>query len=146
MPNTGPESAEPHVHVAVGVVVNRERQVLIARRHDNQHQGGLWEFPGGKVMPGEDVRQALRRELMEEVNIETRESAPLLKIHHDYGDKRVLLDVWYVSVFSGQADGCEGQPVKWISIEEFDQHDFPAANAEIISQVRSLLGSQNQSR
>ena len=133
------------VHVAVGVVVNSKRQVLIARRHASQHQGGLWEFPGGKVLAGEDVQQALKRELLEEVNIDVGESAALLQIHHDYGDKQVLLDVWCVSDFSGEAAGCEGQPVKWISVEELDSHDFPAANAEIIDQVRILLDSQSPS-
>jgi 8-oxo-dGTP diphosphatase len=145
MPNTEPDiPVISSVHVAVGVVVNRDREVLVARRHDNQHQGGLWEFPGGKVMPGEEVREALARELAEEVNIEVRESSPFLKIHHDYGDKKVLLDVWYVSMFAGQATGCEGQPVKWITVDEFDYRDFPEANSEIINQVRILLGSQSQ--
>jgi len=58
--------------------------------------------------------------------------------------KKVLLDVWFVSMFAGQANGCEGQPVKWITVDEFDHHDFPEANSEIISQVRILLGSQSQ--
>ena len=137
MPNTEPDSGV--VHVAVGVVVNRERKVLIARRHRNQHQGGLWEFPGGKVSADETVQDALKRELREEVNITVRECAALVKINHDYGDKKVLLDVWFVNVFSGAAAGCEGQPVKWISVEELDQHDFPAANTPIISTIKNLL-------
>ena len=136
MPNTVPET---RIHVAVGVVVNRERQVLIAKRHARQHQGGLWEFPGGKVDDGESVQDALKRELLEEVNIDVRECASLLKIHHDYADKQVLLDVWYVNVFAGEPAGCEGQPVKWIGIEEFSNHDFPEANREIIDAVRNLL-------
>jgi 8-oxo-dGTP diphosphatase len=61
MPNTGPDFTT--VHVAVGVVVNRDKQVLIARRHEDQHQGGLWEFPGGKVREDESVLEALKREL-----------------------------------------------------------------------------------
>lgn len=135
MPNTAPDV----VHVAVGVVVNRDRQVLVARRHDRQHQGGLWEFPGGKVAAGESVQQALRRELQEEVNITVRECAALLKIPHDYGDKQVLLDVWYVHVFAGEAKGCEGQPVRWVSVEEMATLNFPAANQDIIVAVRNLL-------
>lgn len=133
---TGPPAT---VHVAVGVVVNRERQILVARRHENQHQGGLWEFPGGKVGAGESVQEALKRELREEVNIVVRECASLLKISHDYGDKQVLLDVWYVNVFSGEARGCEGQPVRWVSVAELDAMEFPAANCGIISAVRNLL-------
>jgi len=146
MPNTGPDSVsksestgEATVHVAVGVVVNRERQVLIARRHQNQHQGGLWEFPGGKVGAGETVQDALKRELLEEVNLTVRECARLLSIPHDYGDKKVLLDVWIVNIFSGEATGREGQPVIWASISELDDYDFPVANRAIISALKNLL-------
>jgi 8-oxo-dGTP diphosphatase len=146
MPNTelnsltNSESAsEVPVHVAVGVVLNRDRQVLIARRHQRQHQGGLWEFPGGKVGAGESVQDALRRELLEEVNLTVRECARLLSIPHDYGDKKVLLDVWIVNIYSGEATGREGQPVKWASMSELDDHDFPDANQAIISALKTLL-------
>jgi len=139
MPSTEPEMAT--VHVAVGVVINRDRQILIARRHADQHQGGLWEFPGGKVAGHETVQEALKRELLEEVNISVRECASLLKIHHDYGDKQVLLDVWYVLVYAGEARGCEGQPVRWISVNELDELEFPAANQDIITAVKALLDS-----
>jgi 8-oxo-dGTP diphosphatase len=136
MPNTVPDAV---VHVAVGVLVNPAREILVARRHQDQHQGGLWEFPGGKVAPGESVQQALKRELKEEVNIVVRECASLLKIHHDYGDKQVLLDVWYVHLFAGDARGCEGQPVRWVSVPELETLEFPAANQGIVAAVRNLL-------
>jgi 8-oxo-dGTP diphosphatase len=144
MPGIESKDALAVVHVAVGVVVNRNREVLIALRHENQHQGGLWEFPGGKVDDNESVREALIRELQEEVNLTVRECASLLKISHDYGDKQVLLDVWYVHVFSGEAAGCEGQPVKWVAVEDLDDHAFPAANEPIISAVKNLLGFQDR--
>ena len=146
MPNTGPDSlnnaeaaAGSAIHVAVGVVVDRERKILIARRHQNQHQGGLWEFPGGKVGAGETVQEALKRELLEEVNLTVRECAGMLRIPHDYGDKTVLLDVWYVNVFSGEAIGREGQPVKWVSVDRLDELKFPAANQPIITAIKNLL-------
>ena len=146
MPNTEPDSSistetssQAAVHVAVGVVLNRDRQVLIARRHQSQHQGGLWEFPGGKVGTGETVQDALKRELLEEVNLTVRECARLLSIPHDYGDKKVLLDVWIVNIYSGEATGREGQPVKWVSMSELDDHDFPDANQAIISALKTLL-------
>ena len=69
MPNTEPDSGMTIAHVAVGVIVNRQREVLIAKRLETQHQGGLWEFPGGKVKHNESVQDALKRELKEEVNI-----------------------------------------------------------------------------
>ncbi|CAG0995784.1 partial ADP-ribose pyrophosphatase, partial [Gammaproteobacteria bacterium] len=78
------------LHVAVGVIRNGSGEVLVARRHERLHQGGLWEFPGGKVEPGETVEDALRRELREELSIGVESARPLIKIAHDYGDKRVL--------------------------------------------------------
>ena len=88
---------------------------------------------------GETVQQALKRELLEEVNISIRECAALLKISHDYGDKQVLLDVCYVNVFSGTAIGREGQLVKWIDVDELDKYEFPAANQAILAAVKTLL-------
>ena len=83
------------VHVAVGVVVVNGQDVLIARRPDDKHQGGLWEFPGGKVEEGEDVVAALVRELDEEVALKVRPEtvSSLMQIPFTYPDKSVLLDV-----------------------------------------------------
>ena len=86
----------PVIHVAVGAIRNGQGEFLLARRPEHLHQGGLWEFPGGKVETGETVEVALRRELQEELAITVGQATPLIKIRHDYGDKRVLLDVWRV--------------------------------------------------
>lgn len=121
------------VHVAVAVI-REGSQVLIARRRDDKHQGGLLEFPGGKVEPGESVTQALARELTEEVAIvaDPAQMRPLIQIDHSYTDKRVLLDVWEVLHFSGQPKGLEGQAVQWLAIDSLRDDDFPAANRGII--------------
>ena len=86
------------VHVAVGVILDAANRILITRRHDKAHQGGLWEFPGGKVEPEESVERALARELREELGIEAGDVASLVVVQHDYGDKSVLLDVHTVRV------------------------------------------------
>ncbi|MBT8149183.1 MAG: 8-oxo-dGTP diphosphatase MutT [Gammaproteobacteria bacterium] len=130
------------VHVAVGVVLNDKVQVLLARRAQHLHQGGLWEFPGGKLEPGESVEQALVRELREELAINAEAFAPFLKIAHDYGDKQVLLDVWLVDRFTGSPAGVEGQQVRWSNIADLDKFDFPAANAEIIKKLFTDYGEQ----
>lgn len=121
------------VHVAVGVV-RRGRDVLIARRPDHAHQGGLLEFPGGKVEPGESVQHALVRELQEEVGIHIDPTSlqPVIGIRHDYGDKRVFLDVWSTDGFEGEPHGREGQPVQWLDAFALSDDDFPAANRPII--------------
>lgn len=125
------------VHVAVGVIW-RDGRLLIARRPDHAHQGGLLEFPGGKVEPDEGVRQALARELLEEtaVTVAPEHLQPLIGIRHDYGDKEVFLDVWQATESTGEPHGVEGQPVFWLEPEELKSSDFPAANRPIIGAVR----------
>lgn len=121
------------IHVAAGVIRNAGGQILIAKRPDDTHQGGLWEFPGGKLEPGESVQAALVRELHEELGIHSTEMSPLIQIRHDYPDKSVLLDVWNVLTFEGEAHGKEGQPVKWVMPEALSSFQFPAANAPIVT-------------
>jgi 8-oxo-dGTP diphosphatase len=124
------------LHVAVGVIRDARGNILVARRHAHLHQGGLWEFPGGKVAPGETVEQALRRELHEELEIVVASASPLMKLRHDYGDRQVCLDVWRVDDFRGEARGRENQPIRWARPEELLTLDFPAANRPIVAAAR----------
>ncbi|MGD8710293.1 MAG: Nudix family hydrolase [Ectothiorhodospiraceae bacterium] len=120
------------VHVAVGVIQAPDGSVLIARRPAHLHQGGLWEFPGGKVEAGEGVQEALRRELREELGLEVRDAHPLIRIPFQYPDKSVLLDVWRVNEFDGEPSGREGQPLRWVAKEALREYRFPPANAAIV--------------
>ncbi len=124
------------VHVAAAVIRGQDGRILLAKRPDHLHQGGLWEFPGGKVESGESVRVALARELKEELGIELQSARPLIKVRHDYPDKQVLLDVWEVSSFSGEPHGAEGQPLSWAAPRELGNYQFPAANLPIVSAAR----------
>ena len=124
------------VHVVAAVISNASGDVLIAKRPDDKHQGGLWEFPGGKLEQTETREQALTRELKEELGIVVDSCTPLIKIRHDYSDKSVLLDVWRVDAFSGEAHGKEGQAIAWVSLDELEQYEFPAANKPIIAAAR----------
>ena len=124
------------VHVAAAVIRGTNGRILIARRADTQHQGGLWEFPGGKVEAGESVEAALGRELKEELGIVVEAARPLIKVQHDYPDKHVLLDVWEVSAFSGEPHGAEGQPLAWVSPRELADYAFPEANQPIVAAAR----------
>jgi 8-oxo-dGTP diphosphatase len=121
------------VHVAVGVIKNQKGEILISKRHKKVHQGNLWEFPGGKVEAGENIQQALSRELKEELNISVQQASPLIKINHQYSDLAVCLNVWLVDEFSGEVKACEGQPIQWVIIDSLRSYDFPAANLPIIS-------------
>ncbi|MFL6609750.1 MAG: Nudix family hydrolase [Pseudomonas sp.] len=124
------------VHVAAAVIRDSAGKILIARRADTQHQGGLWEFPGGKVEADESVETALARELNEELGIAVEAARPLIKVRHDYPDKQVLLDVWEVSAFSGEPHGAEGQPLAWVTARELTHYEFPAANQPIVAAAR----------
>ena len=124
------------VHVAVAAIVNARREVLLSLRPQHLHQGGLWEFPGGKLEAGESVSQALQREIAEELGIRIGASRPLIRVHHRYPDRQVLLDVWRVEAFTGQAQGLEGQVVEWVPIEKLAMRAFPAANRPIIQALQ----------
>lgn len=136
VPGSPPQKAPDvlrEVHVAVGVII-RDGRVLIARRPDQVHQGGLLEFPGGKVEAGETVQQALVREIAEETGLQLIANTlePVINIHHDYGDKRVFLDVWSTTKAAGEAYGREGQSIEWLLPLDLRDADFPAANRPII--------------
>jgi 8-oxo-dGTP diphosphatase len=128
----------PRVHVAVGVIRNRRGEILISYRHPDLHQGALWEFPGGKVEHGESVRQALQRELEEELGIVISGCDALLEVAHDYADKAVLLDVWLVDDFAGEPRGREGQRLAWCPPERLQDYRFPAANTPIVEACLTL--------
>lgn len=124
------------IHVAVGVVIDGSK-ILIAKRRQQSDHGGLWEFPGGKVESGETVYDALCRELKEEVNITVLSAEPFISVKHQYQQYNVLLDVWRVNDFSGDAKGVEGQSVRWVDITELECFEMPEANHDIISALHA---------
>jgi 8-oxo-dGTP diphosphatase len=124
------------LQVAVGVVKNPEGKILISLRHAALHQGGLWEFPGGKIEPFETVESALARELKEELNIDVIAASPLITIRYRYPDRFVQLNVFLVEEFSGEIKSLEGQQFKWVEPHELDHYQFPAANRPIIAAAR----------
>jgi len=124
------------VHVAVAVIVNKDDEACISLRHKAAHQGGLWEFPGGKIEPGETVEQALIREISEELDLTIELSRPLITVTHHYSDKVVCLHVRKVLAFEGQAVGVEGQPVKWVPVSQLSSYNFPEANLPIIKAIQ----------
>ena len=111
--------------------------ILIARRPDHLHQGGLWEFPGGKVELNERHYDSLVRELKEELNITVKSASPLMQISHDYSDKSVTLDIWKVTKFDGYAEGVEGQETRWVPLSELRDYNFPTANQAILERLIS---------
>lgn len=127
------------VKVAVGVIIglndNNETQYFLTKRLDKAHQGGKWEFPGGKVENDETIAQALARELKEEINIDILSCIPLITIKHDYKDKSVCLEVFIVDNYDGDPSAQEGQGQGWFSLAELKLLEFPEANKEIIAKL-----------
>lgn len=124
------------VHVVAGVIRNPQGEILLAKRPQHLHQGGLWEFPGGKCEPGEQAFEALQRELHEELGIDVHAAQPLISIPHSYPDKNILLDVWQVSHYEGNAFGKEQQQVLWVNENELENFTFPAANHPILTALK----------
>lgn len=117
--------------VAVGIIYNDKHEILIAQRPMDKHMGGLWEFPGGKVEAHETILEALKRELLEEVNIHVITAEPLTIVRFSYPEKLVQLDAWHVTHFIGQAEGKEGQAIRWVNKDELKNYPFPPANQGI---------------
>ena len=124
------------VHVPAAAMISADQKhVLIARRPSNVDHGGLWEFPGGKLAPYETGLEGLKRELHEELGVEIVRAQPLIRVHHEYPDKHILLDVWQVHEFAGEPFGREGQAVRWVPMNELVNYPFPAANLPILRAV-----------
>lgn len=123
--------------VAVGVVL-RNHEVFISHRDSSRHQGGKWEFPGGKVEDNESVSDALLRELKEEINIDVISQQPFMVIEFDYPDKHVSLDIHLVTEFAGEPKQLEGQEARWVALQDLGNYEFPEANKPIVEKLLSM--------
>lgn len=124
---------KPAVHVVAAAVIDRRGRVLIAQRPEKKHLAGMWEFPGGKVEPGETRTAALRRELEEELGIRIGQPRPLLKLNHTYAHAEVLLDVWVVRRFSGKPRGLDGQALRWCTRAALEDAGLLPADRPVIA-------------
>lgn len=125
------------LRVAMGVIYDAQGKILLAQRPLNTTQGGLWEFPGGKIEVGETAQQALLRELQEEVAIIPQTIHWLAQFYHAYPDKTVELNVWRVTAFLGEPRGLQGQPLRWVCPNELTTLEFPAGNYQLISRLQN---------
>lgn len=130
-----------HVQVAAAII-RRAENVLIAKRPMDKHKGGYWEFPGGKIEPGESPEIALAREITEEVSIIIRKPQLFSTIDFEYPEKKVSLQFYSVTEFTGKAEGLEGQEVRWVPVSQLANYQFPEANLPI---VEALLAESKNS-
>jgi len=131
--------ARPTIRVVAAVLRDAHGRVLISQRPEGKPYAGLWEFPGGKVEPGEAIETALRRELREELGIEVTSCQPLLTLWHDYPERQVELCVWTVGHYAGDAQGLEGQALRWLAVPELRSIELLPADLPIIEQLESTL-------
>ena len=130
------------IEVSVGILFNEHNQILIAKRPLHKPYGGLWEFPGGKIEPNESPTIALKRELLEELNIalpHSQESnVPFHQVNYVYPDNdndniNIRLIIFKITHFIGKPIGAEGQQIKWVNQSDLTAYDFPAPNQDIIN-------------
>lgn len=119
--------------VVAAVIRDAAGNILLSQRLAGKHQGGRWEFPGGKVEPGETLHQALARELHEELGIDCHNSCAFMTIDHQYPELHVRLHFREVTQWSGVPHGREQQPVKWFAPSDLSSLEFPAANQPIVT-------------
>lgn len=121
------------IRVVAAVIEDQQGRVLLARRHKQSHQGGLWEFPGGKLEPSETVEEALVREVREELGILVQTHRPMIRIRHQYSDRHLELDFYRVLDWQGEAVGLEGQPLAWVHPEDLSSYPMPEADRPVIT-------------
>ena len=135
------ETARKIMLVAACALVDADRRVLIAQRPEGKPMAGLWEFPGGKVEPGETPEETLIRELGEELGIVTRAPclAPLTFASHAYEDFHLLMPLYICRRYEGIARGLEGQAIKWVRTRDLRDYPMPAADEPLVPFLFDLL-------
>jgi 8-oxo-dGTP diphosphatase len=130
---------ETTIHVVAGVLIDTSGRVLLAQRPAGKHLAGMWEFPGGKLEPGEGLHQALVRELREELGIEAEPADLLLRVPWRHGDRCLQLDALHVVRWQGTPSSCEGQALQWVQPHRFDHAELAPADRPILEHVHRTM-------
>jgi 8-oxo-dGTP diphosphatase len=128
----------PPISVVAGVIRRDDGRVLITQRLADDTLGGYWEFPGGKVEPGEELKAALHRELAEELGIEAKIGAEIHRIVHAYPDRDVKLHFYEAGILSGEPRKLEVADLRWVTLDELMDYQFPEADIPLLNQLRGV--------
>lgn len=135
------ESDMKRLHIVAAIILNSEKnKIFITKRHKDAHQGGFWEFPGGKIELDETAENAMIRELFEEIGIEVTAQSLFEHLEYDYPDKSLSFDFYTVTGFKNDPYGKEGQQGEWVEIELLEDYAFPEANMSILKKVMKQYG------
>lgn len=134
-------SDKPLLLVSAAALIDADGRVLVTQRPEGKAMAGLWEFPGGKVAPGETPERALIRELKEELGIDTRRSclAPIAFASHAYDDFHLLMPLFACRVWQGELTPQEGQALKWVRPARLGDYPMPPADVPLVALLRDLL-------
>lgn len=137
---TGPASRRILL-VAACALVDADNRVLLTQRPEGKALAGLWEFPGGKVEPGETPEETLIRELEEEIGVRTKTAclAPLTFASHTYEDFHLLMPLYVCRRYEGHPAGLEGQAIKWVRPRDMRNYPMPPADEPLIPALIDLL-------
>lgn len=128
------------VVVVAAIILDGTGRFLIARRKKSGAQGGLWEFPGGTVEKGETHKEALARELLEELGLRVRVGDLLLSHGHDYPEGRILVHSYYAELLGGSLRPVAHDEVRWVSTGEAAGCDLAPADVKVLKKLRDVLG------
>lgn len=135
------EAGRSILMVAACALVDQDGRILLAQRPEGKSLAGLWEFPGGKVEPGETPEETLIRELEEELGIKTKVAclAPLTFASHSYDTFHLLMPLYVCRRYEGIPRGAEGQAIKWVKPQALRDYPMPPADEPLIPYLQDLL-------
>lgn len=142
LPISETRASLPHKFIGVAVIWNEQGQILIDRRRQEGLLGGLWEFPGGKVEPGETIEACIQREILEELGIAIEVGDRLITVNHTYSHFHVTLNVHHCRHLSGDPQPIECDEVKWVTLDELHDYPFPKANVQIVDALLSYRAAE----
>lgn len=122
----------------VAAMMVKDGQVLLGQRPEGSSLAGVWEFPGGKIEPGEDPKLALNRELKEELGIEAKIDELKLASSHNYGDVNIMLLMYQVNYWKGEPKNLHHSDLKWVEFKNVRDYPLPDANQKIVDQLFSV--------
>ncbi len=140
MPRQADLTARKHFDVSAGILRDGDGRVLITERLGGGPFHGMWEFPGGKIGDGEHARDALRRELVEELGIEVGAVRSFMKLYHEYPDRTVSIEFFLVESWRNEPAGLEGQRLEWVDAQDLDAARLLPADLPVVEALKDAQG------